>query len=278
MEEEFKNENLANQNEIHNYPLHDDQAGEATAVTDRQKTAMRKKKSRPTIAIMQTQKVEWLTSFTLADILKFEKYLRSVRGSNTLVERQSWITQECKYLIALVLKTKKIPDWEEWENWDDQKFFLTLKRVCPTPTSQHLGANSNLLADRVKALKLVIDLDNLEKVFPYFTQLNELVEQDAQHRLIEDGDAKANHKEIIKELVLGLARNGDLLHKRLSELMKKDGFPENFVDYEEKLLKILFELSELQQNSKLMGMSFHASNDNSKNNSSFRNQNGGAWG
>ena len=57
--------------------------------------------------------------------------------------------------------------------------------------------------------------------------------------------------------------------------MKKDGFPENFVDYEEKLLKILFELSELQQSSKLMGMNFHASNDNSKNNSSFRNQNGG---
>ena len=61
----------------------------------------------------------------------------------------------------------------------------------------------------MKALKLVIDLDNLEKVFPYFTQLKELVEQDAQHRLIEDGDAKANHKEIIKELVLGLARNGE---------------------------------------------------------------------
>jgi hypothetical protein len=50
--------------------------------------------------------------------------------------------------------------------------------------------------------------------------------------------------------------------------MKKDGFPE-------KLLKIPFELSELQQSSKLMGMSFHASNENSKNNSSFRNQNGG---
>ena len=57
------------------------------------------------------------------------------------------------------------------------KIFSNAKKSMSndTPTSQHLGANSNLLADsRVKALKLVIDLDNLEKVFPYFTQLNEL--------------------------------------------------------------------------------------------------------
>ena len=50
---------------------------------------MRKKENGTKIAIiMQTQKIEWLTSFTIAEILKFEKYLRSVRGSNTLVSNR----------------------------------------------------------------------------------------------------------------------------------------------------------------------------------------------
>jgi hypothetical protein len=219
------------------------------------------------LAILQMEKVQRLKKLTHADLERFEAYCNSVKATNAVVDRNAWINVDCKKIIDLVLKVAEIKDHDKWMEWSDEKFFLTLKRQCPPPNT--MSSSRMLLADRVKTLKLTIDFNDLPKSFEYFTELDNMVEQDRAQRILltqEDSDEFANNnREIIKSLVLQLTKHKNRVHRRVGELMKENGFPHDFESFSEKMMKILKKLQFSCQDSIALGMKFEEeSNNNTK--------------
>jgi hypothetical protein len=87
-----------------------------------------------------------------------------------------------------------------------------------------------------------------------------------------------NNKEVIKSLVLSFAKQNEPIYRRLSELLKKDGFPGDFAVFESQLLSILFEMQTVYQQALSMGMTLPKSDKktdyvSSHNGGSFNNKN-----
>jgi hypothetical protein len=198
-----------------NPPLYDD--GEVEDVNKKIPKHLRHKKvkdpSSNQISILQTQQIEWLKNYTLEEVKNFEKYCLSVKSTNTVVERQKRITKSCCHVISLHLGAKEVPDYENWANWTDEKFFLILKRNCPVPTKSNIAANSLLLCDRIKSLKLKLDLADISPIYTYIIELKEMIDQDIQMKI--QGNIEANdYKEIIKTLINGYCKNNDATYRR----------------------------------------------------------------
>jgi glycyl-tRNA synthetase (class II) len=87
-----------------------------------------------------------------------------------------------------------------------------------------------------------------------------MVDQDREDRgdSVEETESAENnnHKEIIKSLVLSFAKHHEPIYRRLSDLLKKDGFPETFTVFEDRLMSTLFEMQSVYQSASSIGMVF----------------------
>ena len=142
------------------------------------------------VILSQMPQTEELAVLSHENLEKFEGQIQLLRRNGVLTNRGVFIHEDVKDIIPFKLKQTGVTDWDVWERWTDERFFMEMLKIYTkeTATALHEGMFLQTLK-RLSQVDLVIDYRVEDSEIPYVSKIKKILRETQFERTITDDES-----------------------------------------------------------------------------------------